>query len=252
MKKCNKCLIEKDLSEFNKLKISKDGLRTQCKNCEKIYRDNNKDKMKNYFKEYYINNKEELKESNKNRYEEKKDIYNEERRNRYKNDEDTRDRILEYGKNYRNNNRDKVLESKKRYYYKNKEYVSDWKKNYYLLIKDTEEYKDKRNKNMLNWSKNNPHVIAWRNSLRRVLLYLEKEKLSKTIDILGYSAEEFKKNIEGKFLEGMSWDNWGEWHIDHIIPVSKFDKDSLPSEVNALSNLQPLWSLDNLKKGNKV
>jgi hypothetical protein len=252
MKKCKKCLLEKELVEFNKLKNSKDGLRNQCKSCEKVYRDMNSEKMKNYLKEYYFNNKESLKEINRSRYDERKDIYNEERRNRYQNDEDTRNRILEAGKNYRDNNKDKVLESKKRYYYENKEYVSDWKKNYYLLIKDTTEYKDRRNKNMLNWSKNNPHIVAWRNSLRRVLLYLDIEKSSKTIDILGYSADEFKYYIEEKFSEGMSWDNWGEWHIDHIIPVSKFDKDSLPSEVNALSNLQPLWSLDNLKKGNRI
>jgi len=39
----------------------------------------------------------------------------------------------------------------------------------------------------------------------------------------------------------MSWDNHGEWHIDHIKPVSKFDKETPMSIVNALSNLQPLW-----------
>jgi hypothetical protein len=48
----------------------------------------------------------------------------------------------------------------------------------------------------------------------------------------------------------MSWDNWGEWHIDHIIPVSKFEKETPPSIVNSLSNLQPLWAIDNYKKSN--
>ena len=46
----------------------------------------------------------------------------------------------------------------------------------------------------------------------------------------------------------MSWENWGEWHIDRIIPVSKFDEETPPSIVNALTNLQPLWAADNLKK----
>ena len=49
----------------------------------------------------------------------------------------------------------------------------------------------------------------------------------------------------------MSWDNHGKWHIDHIKPVSKFDKNTLPSIVNALSNLQPLWAIDNIQKGNQ-
>lgn len=40
----------------------------------------------------------------------------------------------------------------------------------------------------------------------------------------------------------MSWDNYGDWHIDHIKPVSCFDKTTLPSIVNALENLRPLWA----------
>ena len=49
----------------------------------------------------------------------------------------------------------------------------------------------------------------------------------------------------------MNWENYGEWHIDHIIPVSKFSKDTPMDVVNALDNLQPLWGIDNLKKGNR-
>lgn len=46
-------------------------------------------------------------------------------------------------------------------------------------------------------------------------------------------------------------DNYGEWHIDHKKPLSKFDKTEKSNIVNALSNLQPLWAIDNLKKSNK-
>ena len=53
--------------------------------------------------------------------------------------------------------------------------------------------------------------------------------------------------MASKFLEGMSWDNHGEWHIDHIRPISSFPTNSPPSEVHALANLQPLWAKDNLK-----
>jgi len=50
----------------------------------------------------------------------------------------------------------------------------------------------------------------------------------------------------------MCWDNYGDWHIDHIIPVSYFDENTPVSVINALSNLQPLWKLDNLSKGKKL
>ena len=59
---------------------------------------------------------------------------------------------------------------------------------------------------------------------------------------MGYSALQLKENIEGKFRDGMCWGNYGEWHIDHIKPVSKFDKNTPPNIVNAFSNLQPLWA----------
>ena len=42
----------------------------------------------------------------------------------------------------------------------------------------------------------------------------------------------------------MSWQNHGQWHIDHIRPFCTFDKDTKPSIVNALSNLRPLWSIN--------
>ena len=50
----------------------------------------------------------------------------------------------------------------------------------------------------------------------------------------------------------MSWENRNKWHIDHIIPVSSFDKSEKISIINSLDNLQPLWAEDNLKKYNKI
>jgi hypothetical protein len=62
---------------------------------------------------------------------------------------------------------------------------------------------------------------------------------------------DLKKNIESKFIDGMTWDNYGEWHIDHIKPISSFNKNEEPKIVNSLDNLQPLWAFDNLSKGCK-
>lgn len=71
---------------------------------------------------------------------------------------------------------------------------------------------------------------------------------------LGYSLEHLINHLEGKFKEGMSWQNYGEWHIDHIIPISAFEFTS-PMDLDFklcwdLKNLQPLWAVDNLRKGN--
>lgn len=64
-----------------------------------------------------------------------------------------------------------------------------------------------------------------------------------------YSIDELKIHLESKFTDKMNWDNYGtEWVVDHIKPVSKFDKDTDISIVCALSNLQPLNKLENLKK----
>ena len=84
-----------------------------------------------------------------------------------------------------------------------------------------------------------------------MIFQLFVHKSSSTIKMLGYSADDLKTHIESLFKEGMSWDNYGDWHIDHIKPVSLFDDSDDVSIVNSLENLQPLWAFDNLSKSNK-
>ena len=77
----------------------------------------------------------------------------------------------------------------------------------------------------------------------------------KTFDILGYSLNDLMAHIERQFHSGMSWDNMGEWHLDHITPLSSFKFTCIDDEFRAawaLTNLRPLWSLDNIKKGAKI
>jgi hypothetical protein len=57
---------------------------------------------------------------------------------------------------------------------------------------------------------------------------------------LGYTPDELKTHLESLFTEGMTWGNYGDWHIDHIKPVSRFDKTTPVHIVNSLDNLQPL------------
>ena len=46
------------------------------------------------------------------------------------------------------------------------------------------------------------------------------QKGTKTEKMLGINFNSLKKYLENQFVEGMSWNNYGKWHIDHIVPVS--------------------------------
>ena len=65
---------------------------------------------------------------------------------------------------------------------------------------------------------------------------------------LGYSAKELRDHIEGLFKPGMSWTNYGTWHVDHRRPVALFDLPQRMLECFALENLQPLWATENWSK----
>jgi hypothetical protein len=62
----------------------------------------------------------------------------------------------------------------------------------------------------------------------------------------------FPSSFQTKFIDGMNWDNRGEWHIDHIIPLSSAKSEEELRKLCHYTNLQPLWEKDNLKKSNKI
>jgi hypothetical protein len=79
-------------------------------------------------------------------------------------------------------------------------------------------------------------------------------KFSSSLDLLGCSIDKLKNHLEQKFTEGMTWKNYGKWHIDHIKPCDSFDlkKHCQQKQCFHYSNLQPLWAKDNIKKSNKI
>ena len=77
-------------------------------------------------------------------------------------------------------------------------------------------------------------------------------KHGKTHQILGCSFEELKRHIEKQFTKGMKWSNYGEWHIDHRIPIASAKS---PEELEYLlhhMNLQPMWAGQNLAKSDTM
>ena len=89
---------------------------------------------------------------------------------------------------------------------------------------------------------------------RMNLALTNNQKSGHSLELLGCSIDELKVHLEQQFEPGMTWNNYGEWHIDHIIPCNYFD---LTKEENQricfnYRNLQPLWAEENNKKHDLV
>jgi len=76
------------------------------------------------------------------------------------------------------------------------------------------------------------------------------KKAFKTKELLGCSVPYLRKHLEAQFKEGMSWDNYGDWHIDHIKPCAAFNLtcEKQQKECFNYKNLQPLWAEENMRK----
>lgn len=232
MKKCSKCKSDKEFSEFYKSKRHKDNCYPSCKQCETDrtlkYYENNRERQLEKKKEYYLENHELMLEKKR-----KYDIENREEVNRKA--KERYHKNIEYARNYYKENKEEMLR-------KNKEWIKNNK----------ERHRELCNKAMKLFAEKNPHVLSWRRLLYRTLYTFDIKKTGRTVELLGYSPDELKSHMESLFEDGMSWSNHGEWHIDHIFPLSKFNKETPICEVNSLSNLKPMWAIDNLRKGNRI
>jgi len=218
MKKCNKCNIEKNFSQFHKKKSAEDGYVGICKSCKKIYD-----------QEYRRLNMERIKLNKREKYQENKaDILSKQKK--YK--EINSNRIKEYQKRYRDTNKEKKKEYQIAYRIKNRN-----RRNEYL---------SKRKKEDVLFNITCNIRISINNSFRR----LGFSKNSKTEKILGCSFENLKEYLESKFEPWMTWENKGlyngelnyGWDIDHIIPLSSANTEEDIIKLNHYTNLQPLCS----------
>lgn len=78
-------------------------------------------------------------------------------------------------------------------------------------------------------------------------------KAKSTMELIGCTIPELRRHLESKMANGMSWANYGEWHVDHIRPCASFNLQQAVQQAECFhySNLQPLWGSDNISKGDK-
>lgn len=199
----------------------------------KTYRLKNNKKIQNYRKQYYVKNKSIITLKGKEYYQK------------------TKDKSKKYTTNYYKLHKKEQQERCKKWYIKNREQ---------LLLKTKERFAN-RNKKIYNKKQKeklntNPTYKVRRTLATRVTNALKCSKTTKSATLktlIGCTFEEARNHIQKQFKPGMSWANHGEWHIDHIKPLSKFNLLDPNEQLKAFNykNLQPLWAKENLSKGNR-
>lgn len=237
---CKHCNEEKPVSEYQKAGGGK-WTQPYCKSCDaerkRKYCQDNKPRLKDKHRNYYLENREQLSVKGKaeratNRPETLKRIRALIDAKKMSPEERKR-RKSECDKRYRQNNKEKILAGKRKHY----------------ALKGNEQAKA--------WQKKMMNDIGFRTKKRlrgRIYVALKRGIKSEcTMQLLGCSIEYFKKYFESLFTDGMNWDKYlqGGIHIDHKIPCKYFDltKPEEQKKCFHYTNLQPLWELDNLRKG---
>jgi hypothetical protein len=150
-----------------------------------------------------------------------------------------KERKVEYDRLYRLENSEKRRESLNNYYLKNKD----------KLLQKRNESRQKRI--------NEDPLYRFNLSIRSLISKSFKRGKNKFIknmsseEILNCSIDHFREYISSMFKDGMSFDNYGKWHLDHIKPVSTAKDEEEMIELNHYKNFQPLWAKENLMKNSK-
>lgn len=230
-----------------------------------------------YFKKWREKNKEKCTLYGKKKYENNKEKYILNAKEWYKKNKEKK---LKQVKEWRLKNKEKIVLSGKKWLEKNRErnilVRREWyKKNKEKRLKQLKEWrlknKEKCKQLSKNWYEKNKKYIREKikkrygtdpnfkmrsNISRRILLALKGRcKSANTMTLLGVSNIEFLwAHLEKQFKPGMTKENHGLWHIDHIIPCFSFDLTKAEEQAKCFhyTNLQPLWASENLSKGNRI
>ena len=159
--------------------------------------------------------------------------------------QENKERIKQYKKQYWQENKEKI----RQYNQRRKEQIKQYRKQYW---QENKEYFYKYAKQ----KKQTDPLFKMSCNIRCLIYHSIKKqgytKSSKTYKILGCDFNTFKKHIERQFTKGMTWENHGEWHYDHIIPISSAQTEEEVIKLNHYTNFQPLWAEDNIRKSNKI
>jgi len=139
----------------------------------------------------------------------------------------------------------------------NREHLNEYHKEW------REKNLDRHRKNKRDYERTRKHndpihrlINNFRTAIYQVLKENNVEKNGHYFEVLKYTPEELISHLENQFKDGMTWDNYGEWHVDHISPISHHNIKKIGDEEFmkcwSLSNLQPLWAEDNIRKSNKL
>ncbi|MBX4941134.1 hypothetical protein [Rhizobium binae] len=233
VKTCTKCGEEKLVTDFPRHSGHRDGFGSQCKACKRVadseYRARNPEKNKEEYRRRI--------EANPNYHAE---LY-------AKDPEKAKATVAKWQKD----NPEKRREIHKRFRESNPEYYKEWPK------RNPEKTKERRRKQYE--KKISTPRGKLENSVKvgvhRGLTNGSKAGRS-TFSLLGYTSDDLREHLEKLFLPGMTWENYGDWHVDHKIPKSAFNYET-PDDIDfkrcwALSNLQPLWAVDNIRKNARL
>ena len=208
--------------------------------------------IKNRRHAYYLANKGKWKEYRNRIPKEQWREYG--KRYREKDPGRSRDKTRKYREKYPDRNRESNLKSKERnraaIRLQNREF---YRRNIDKMRARALEYKRAHPEKIREYERNHPEIYALRHAVSHMLESAQAKKTAKCRQYVGCSPKELRDYIESLFVSGMTWENYGEWHVDHIRPLATFDFTLAENMFIAshYSNLQPLWAMDNLSKGSK-
>jgi len=217
---CTKCGVVQPLENFGVKRTSATGRVSQCKACDRAraraWHSSNKDRANARARAWKAANPERVKDLN--------------RRNYAANKEDNRARFNDWAA---------VNAARRREYMRAWYAANPGKHSQYGTARATPQHR----------LENAIRCRIWSGITRG------SKRGRRTFEWLGYSIDDLMTHLERQFERGMSWDNYGEWHIDHVLPLSSFSY-SQPSDPEfraawSLPNLRPLWGKQNASKGAK-